>query len=243
MKIESELVGYRGGAMCVRRIATMCLVLMVGCGPEDSANKKTLVVPEVSPNAVESAGGEADPGWENEFDMMASNLQLSDDESARLREAFEVREIEISEWKATQGTRLESMEKRMLQAAKSRDLSGVRSAKSKAEPLRDELRALIDKHQDAIECALSADSLAAWAAFQLTTRLTDLMQELSLTPAQIEQIRSAAATVVENSSHEDNPQAAGFLALEREVESQILTAEQKVAYETIKKKNPMRSLR
>ncbi len=48
---------------------------------------------------------------------------------------------------------------------------------------------------------------------------------------------------VQQTAREPNPAAAGFLALEKKVESAVLTAEQRAAYEEVKKKNPLRSLR
>jgi len=229
--------------MSGRAIPLVCLVLIGGCRPDGSASSDSPKPPVAPSVAADSESVAAGSDWKEEFDTMTTAVPLSNEESARLRAAFEFREEEVSQWMASNGARLEGFEKQMRQAAKSKDLSGVRSAKSKAEPLRNELRALIEKHQAEIEGALSADNAVAWASWQLTTRLTDLMQDLSLTPVQVAEIRTAAGTAVENSAGEKNPRAAGFLALERAVESQILTADQRTAYEAVKKKNPMRSLR
>ena len=174
---------------------------------------------------------------------MTTALQLTEEESSRLQAAFVSREADVSQWMASKGVMLEGLEEQMAAAAKSKDLAGVRSARVKAEPLRNELRALLETHQADIDAVLSPDNAAAWAAYQLTIRVTDLMSDLSLTPAQEKDINAAAMTAVQDSVNEKNPCAAGFLALEKMIESQILTAEQRKSYELVKKKNPMRSLR
>ena len=69
------------------------------------------------------------------------------------------------------------------------------------------------------------------------------MKALGLNKEQINQIQVAAVTVVESAMNEKNPEAVGFLTLEKTAESQVLTPGQRTAYQVEKKKNPMRSLR
>lgn len=223
---------------------------LTGCGqPPDSAEPAGAATEDSTSESppAEQAAADAEASrtdeWSDEFERMKSALTLSDDEQAGLQAAFESRQQEYTAWMAEHGADLESYEKKMMAAARSRDLGGVRSAKAKAEPLRNELRALLASHQDAIIGALSAENQTAWAAAGLADRLLELMVPLELSEEQSNQIQANAVTAAQQAAGEPNPSAAGFLNLEKAVERSVLTADQRTAYEAIRKKNPMRSLK
>ena len=69
------------------------------------------------------------------------------------------------------------------------------------------------------------------------------MQPLNLSDQQISQVRTEALSTVRASVNEPNPKAAAYLKLEQTVELSVLTAEQRQAFQGIKKKNPLRSLK
>ena len=69
------------------------------------------------------------------------------------------------------------------------------------------------------------------------------MQPLNLSDQQISQVRTEALSTVRASANERNPKAAAYLKLEQTVELSVLTAEQRQAFQGIKKKNPLRSLK
>ena len=131
----------------------------------------------------------------------------------------------------------------MKRAAKARDLAGLRQAKAKAEPLRNELRELLKTHESNIREALSPEYRLKWEAHQVSERILDLMQPLNLSDQQISQVRTEAISTVRASVNEPNPKAAAYLKLEQTVELSVLTAEQRQAFQEIKKKNPLRSLK
>lgn len=178
----------------------------------------------------------------DEYAEMEAALPLSDEEVASLKAAFDARETAISSWIQTNGATLEQLEKQMATAARSRDLAGVTSATAEATPLRNELRELIETHKNSILGVLSVENATAWSAHRLSQRVLDSMKALDLNKEQIYQIQAAAVTVVESAMNEINPEAAGFLTLEKTAESQVLTPDQRTAYQVEKKKNPMRSL-
>jgi len=174
---------------------------------------------------------------------MTAVLELSDQEKAKLKTAFEARAEAITRWRAENGAKLAQFEQEMKQAAKARDLADLRQAKSKAEPLRNELRELSQTHQANIREALSPEYRRQWEAHQVSERILDIMQPLTLSDQQISQVRTEAISAVRASVNEPNPGSAAYLKLERMVELSVLETEQRQAFQEIKKKNPLRSLR
>jgi hypothetical protein len=207
-----------------------------GCGQPVPESAST-------PQSDESNSGPGAPDWTDEFVEMQSTLSISDEESAKVQAAFEAREAEVSAWMATHGAKLKELEKTMRAAAKSRNLAGVRNATSKAKPLRDALRNLIATHTKTIPAALSEDNQSAWSAYQLSQRVLDAMDQLNLAPEQIEQIEAESHSVIQSAANERNPEAAGFLALEKFAETKVLTKDQTDSYESVKNKSPLRLLR
>ena len=222
------------------------IMSLAACGRPGSAPGSTdnQAEPETDSDNHQSdnpARGKND--WSVEYANMESALLLSDEEASRLKDAFETRQTEVSSWLAVNGAKLESLEKQMAAAAKSRDLRGVKNATAEATPLRNDLRDLVATHKDAIVAALSAENQTIWSAHQLSQRILESMTALALTEEQIKQIRTEAVKTVQTTTREPNPEAAGFLKLEKTVESRFLTADQRTAYEEEKKNNPFRSLR
>ena len=174
---------------------------------------------------------------------MNAVLELSDQEQATLKAAFEARVEAVTQWGTEKRATLVKYEQQMKQAAKDRDLVGLRQAKAKAEPLRNELRELLKTHRSKIREALSPEYRFKWDAHQVSERILDLMQPLNLTDQQISQVQAKALSTVRASVNQPNPQAAAYMELEQTVERNVLTAEQSQAFEEIKKKNPLRSLK
>ena len=181
--------------------------------------------------------------WTAEYEQMNAVLELSDQEKAKLKAAFEARAEAITQWGTKNGEKLAQFEQQMKQAAKARDLSGLRRAKAKAEPIRDELRELLKTHESNIREVLSPKYRLKWEANQLSERILDLMQPLKLSDQQIAEVRTETLSIVRASVNEPNPKAAAYLKLEQTVELSVLAAEQRQAFQEIKKKNPLRSLK
>ena len=181
--------------------------------------------------------------WTAEYEQMNTVLELSDQEKAKLKAAFEARAEAITQWGTKNGEKLAQFEQQMKQAAKARDLSGLRRAKAKAEPIRDELRELLKTHESNIREVLSPKYRLKWEAHQVSERILDLMQPLNLSDQQISQVRTESLSTVNASANEPNPKAAAYMKLEQTVELSVLAAEQRQAFQEIKKKNPLRSLK
>ncbi|MCH2210232.1 MAG: hypothetical protein MK110_02950 [Fuerstiella sp.] len=196
-----------------------------------------------SKNRDSDKTADQDHSQADEYAEMEAVLPLSNKEVNTLKAAFQMRQAAVSSWMESNGATLAQLEKQMAAAARSRNLAGVRRAKAEATPLRNELRELIDTHEQSILRALSVENATAWNAHQLSQRVLDSMKTLDLNKEQIGQIQIAAVTVVESVMNKKNPDAAGFLMLEKTAESQVLTSAQRAAYQVEKKKSPLRLLR
>jgi hypothetical protein len=238
-------IAVQGDVMLLRLSSLICgcLFLTVGCQPSvpppagsDDSNDEL----KVSDSGSEDGSDDSADDWKPEFARMESELELSDAESNALQAAFEAREADVSAWMTQKGVRLRTLESTMKSAARSKDLGGVRKAIAEAKPLREELRSVINEAQEAITTALTDANQTAWKAVLLRDRLLELMEPLQLSDEQEQLIHAEARNVVQSSVAEVNPEAAGFIKLEKAVESSILTPAQRVDYEPIKKKNALR---
>jgi hypothetical protein len=223
-------------------VCVLLAMTAVSCARVEDSVDNAAPNSEVDSEQAALDTGTSKPDWTTEYEEMATALDLADDEADALREAFVTRDRVISAWLADDGVRLEELEGEMATAAKAHDLAGVQQIIAQAKPLRDTLRELIQTHQDAIRRTLSDENQVRWAAHGLAERLLELMQPIALTDAQAAQVREQALAAARETAGEPNPSAAGYLRLERAAESQILTDEQRRAFETVKQKNPLRSL-
>jgi len=229
-------------------IAILCIALMVGgCSkrndPADGPGKAGGSAVESAPDS--SHGGKA-RGDRSEYEPMVAVLELSDEETARLKEAFDARDEEIGRWEAEHGERLKGLESQMMAAAKKRRLAEMRSAIAQAKPLRQGLLALVAKHKFQIFMTLPEEKRVEWDAHRLHRRLAGLMEPLNLSDDQVEQIRAKSmeiAATIERPTAEAGPLPRAYLAFEKAVESHVLTAEQRGEFETIKSDNKLRSLK
>ena len=181
--------------------------------------------------------------WAAEYEQMNTVLELPDQEKAKLKAAFEAYAEAVTQWWTEKGAELPQFEQQMKRAVKARDLAGLRRAKAKAEPLRNELRELLKTHESNIREVLSPKYRLKWEAHQVSERILDLMQPLNLSDQQISQVRTEALSTVRASVNEPNPKAAAYLKLEQTVELSVLTAQQRQTFQEIKKKSPLRSLK
>ncbi len=180
--------------------------------------------------------------WTAEYEQISAVLELSDQDKAKLKAAFEARAEALTQWWTEKGATLAQFEQQMKQAAKDRDLTGFRQAKAKAQPLRNEFRKLLKTHRSNILEALSPEYRLKWEAHLVSERILELLQPLNLSDQQISQVRTEALSSVSASVNKPNPRAAAYMKLEQTVERSVLSAEQRQTFQEIKKKIPLRSL-
>lgn len=229
-------------------IAILCIALMVGgCSKR---NDPAGSLGEADGSAAESApdsshGGKARSD-RSEYERMVAVLELSDEETARLKEAFDARDEEIGRWEAEHGERLKGLESQIMAATKKRRLAEMKSATAQAKPLRQELLALVAKHKFQIFMTLPEEKRAEWDAHRLHRRLAGLIGPRNLSDDQVEQIRAKSlevARTIKRPTPDARPLPGAYLAFEKAVESQVLTVEQRREFETVKNENKLRSLK
>jgi hypothetical protein len=211
-------------------------------GNTDSQRSSKQGPAQVGPASADPTSS-AEKASEEELARMNAVLELSDQENANLKAAFQASNEALAQWRTEKGAKLAEFEQQMKLAAKNRDLAGVRRAKAQVDPLSKELRDLVRKHKSLVRNALSPEHQLAWDAHQLAERILEVMQPLNLSDQQIAQIRTDSLAAARESVNEINPSAAGFMNLEQVVELNVLTDEQRRAYQDVKKKKPLRSLK
>lgn len=228
----------------------VCLALLFGTvsctqeyGGPDAGVSSQQDPSQAGPGTETDQATSRETAWTAQYEQMGAVLELSDREKATLKAAFEARAHAVTGWWTEKGAKLVQFEQQMKEAAKDRNLGGLRQATARAQPLRNELRELVRTHQSNILEALPGKSRLEWEAHQVSEKILDLMQPLNLSDRQISQVRTEALVTVRACVDEPNPQAAAYLRLEQAVEGSVLTAEQRRAFHEIKQKHPLRSLK
>ena len=232
----NEFIYGRGSRIAFAVPVIVVLLGISGCTGEGSNSSSG----DAQPVELRS-----DTAWESEFGLMVSVLGLNQGESQGLRIAFEDREAEVGAWiRGERGVKLAQLEGEMKAAAKNKDLAETKRTISAADPLRKELRNLVDSHEANILGSLTPERQIQWDGYKIAEKLLGLMALLALDATQQQQIRNAAVESISQAvwSGQVNPRAAGYLELEKWVENQLLSDSQYDAFQDLKKKSPMRSL-
>ncbi|MFH0793305.1 MAG: hypothetical protein V2A74_04660 [bacterium] len=222
----------------------LCVMMMaatVSCG--DSKTSVSSSPGETQVNSTDSTSSKS--ASKLEYEKMLQVLSLSEAEAIPLKAAFDEGDAAIQAWQARHGSELQRLEEQMKSAAKSQNLAGVRDATSKAKPLRDELVQLARTHHEKILSSLSPGKRIQWDGYLLAEKLLELMQPLALRAEQRKAVADhavAAARTVARAGQPGDTMAGAFLKLERSVEQEVLTPQQRADYGLIKKKHPLRSL-
>jgi len=217
------------------------LVVLFGCGGE--SEKST------TPASVNEAIQDGPPlgDFQDSYGQMVKRLDLSAEESASLKAAWQQHLNQMESWWAQHGKALAKYEEELKQGAKDRDLSALRRAKAKADPLSNEFRALVRAGEVGVLMSLPPKQRIAWDAEQLMMKLEELIAErIELNP---EQKAVAQALAQKNAAAADpdlsvqNRLGQPFLDFERELENTVMTPEQRTIYAQLKDENKFRSLR
>lgn len=184
------------------------------------------------------------PEWEAELDEMTRALALTPAEQAPVRAAFEARQDEIVAWfDGPEGSKLLEEEAALREATAEKDLQKVRSLTKTAGPRRRAIENIIKRGDAAVLQALPPAKQDSWRGYELSQALLELMQPLNLTAEQQSSIADNSAAAYQSAANTPNPMAAGYLELEKWVEAEVLTPDQRAAFQPIKDQNKLRTLR
>lgn len=232
--------------MDARKILGLCILMgcalavLFGCGGESENS--------TSPASGSEAIQDGPPldDFQNDYERMVERLDLTDEQSASLEEAWQQHLGKLESWWAQHGKALVEHEEKLREAAKDRDLSAVKAAKAKAEPLRKEFRALGLAGEVQIVMSLPPEQRKAWDVEQLMIKLEELIAgNIELSPAQEASARALSQKYAADASPDlsvQNRLGQSFLDFERDLENTVMTPEQRVVYAQIKEENKFRSL-
>jgi Spy/CpxP family protein refolding chaperone len=219
-------------------LALGAAIVVAGCTvPEESTT---------APAGPEPARIEYDDSWwQDEYGQMVSTLDLTLDQEDALRTAFEERDRALAEWlNGPEGQKLYAQEERLKDAVNARDLRAVRDVTRGGPNMRVAFGKQIEAADQRILDVLTEDQQQTWQGHLLAEKFLELSAPVQLSFEQQTQIRFQAPRMYAGmlARSEPNPQAAGFLALEKWAEANVFTPEQRAAYAVVKSENPLRSL-
>ena len=228
----------------IRCIVLCCLAMWVGCNSDSNRAEKgeDARASKKASGKKESKGrysGKSLDGWKTQYDEMVSQLNLDDQESAKLKSAFESKLKPVKEWYAENGDRLAGLESKMKSALKEKSLSKMREFKSKATALRDEVLKLHEKYDQAIEDALSDEKRWKWFAHNNVQRIVKNGESLELSDSQIEKMYQIAYDAVVAAKSEHSPEQKGYGKLLDQFKSKVLNASQKKSFDALLKRKPL----
>ena len=225
----------------------LCVALSIaGCSKaHEPPAGSTEAVDAALESSLDASRSIQTPVADSEYVRVAAMLELTAEEAARLKEAYDARDEELGKWEAAHGERFKELESQIMAAAKARRLAEMRSAIAQGKPLCHELLALVAKHKYQIFTALPKDKRVEWDAHRLFGRLTKVIKPVKLSDDQVEQIRAKslrAAASIKRPTPDARPLPGAYLAFENAVRSEVLTAEQRQEFEIAKKQSALRSL-
>jgi len=243
LRWTSVVVLCAASAACLEKPGPPAKVDVSKMTPREKAAvvEKALAAATVDPEAVQPAEIDA----QAELAEMKGVLRPSGDEVIDLERAFANRKREIEAWMQSEKyARLVTLEAELSKVAAANDAEAIARVKGEVQPLRDELKTLVERHRLRILDALTEDNRLKWLAHRLTERMRQLMQPLGLSTDQVTELRALAWTAIERNAATHEPPALqheAFLQLESEMEKNVLRAGQRRSYETVKKENPLRA--
>jgi Spy/CpxP family protein refolding chaperone len=130
------------------------------------------------------------PVLEGQLADMAKECKLSDEQQAKLLQVATEANAEIQQWQKTNADKLEAFRKAVQAAQESGDQEAMKKAYTDIMSLREESRALMMKHQNAIAAILTAEQKVAWQGYRLFVDVvSDLKGIVNLTDEQAPKVR------------------------------------------------------
>jgi len=228
--------------------AASAIVFAGGCQPPLPKGDST------DPTGAGSAGnksgrssgamtGKSLNNWKNVFAEMKAVLDLDAAEQEKIESTYRHHVSSIQAWYQEHGQTIAQSDAEALDAIESRDVNRLKRLTKKITPLRNEVMKMHTAMDKAVLDAFTEKTRFRWQGYRLASRLFQLCKKIDLNEQQRKQIVELGASAAEWVKAKTNPQAAGFMELEKRVEAQVFTATQLQNYAEIKDKNKLRSLK
>lgn len=217
--------------------------LLAGCAeaPQEAAVESQPAPPEAS----RSVPRPAEPFWQAEYEEMVAATSMPPSQQETLRQAFVQSYGELERAMAgEEGEKLVAEEQALREAAESRDLAAVRRITRQDKTQRQAFREKIGAKEDEILAVLTPAQHLQWDAHRISKELISLAGP-GLSEEQKGGIRGQAASFLQGAANrgEPNPMAAAFMDMEQWAEANVFTPEQRAAYQSVKQRHPLRSLK
>jgi len=223
-------------------------LLVGGCAPpktssSDSSETGTEAQTGGSEDRSGPMSGRSLDNWKNVFAEMTDVLQLDPAQQERLKSTFEEHVTRLKAWYEQHGATIARADRQAIQAARNRDLATIRKLKEEVTPRREEVARMHQEMDRAIDMALDEDKRFRWQGHRLAARLFELCEDFEWSEGQKERITELAVEAAKRVQSTPNPQAAGFIELEKRVEREVFNQQQRTEYQEIKDANKLRTLR
>lgn len=165
-----------------------------------------------------------------EYGIMASVLQLTDEQKAKLKDALEAEKKAVEEWNTSaDGRKLADLEKAAKEARTAGNKEESKKLAEQIKPLAAARRKLQAEKQAAVLAILTAEQKIQWESFKLNRQLMGRYKKLNLTQDQEKQVKElcdAAAKEVAGAT-DRKAQSAVTKRLQADVEAKVLTDAQR----------------
>lgn len=180
--------------------------------------------------------------WQSFRDEMVARITIDEAGVAKLTAILETEAARWDAWNQSKRAAWNRAEQQMFEAARQRDLAGLRAAKVDAERFRDEANRLQAEIESSVLGVLTPAQRLAWDGALLADRIRQLGSSIVWSQEQEDRLREESLSVAQWAAEQPNPGAAGLLELENRVLTSILAPPQQEIYRAVQKANPMRSL-
>jgi Spy/CpxP family protein refolding chaperone len=146
--------------------------------------------PEAPKTEAPKAEEPKKPALEGEMAVLAKECKLSDEQQAKLIQVAAEANAEVQQWQKTNAAKLEAFRKAVQAAQEAGDQEAMKKAYADILSLREESRALMMKHQNAIAAVLTPEQKVAWQGYRLFVDVvSDLKAIVNLTDEQAPKVR------------------------------------------------------
>jgi|GEM_PF-1098734 len=177
------------------------------------------------------------PELRGQYAMMVSELNLNDEQKAKLTEAVKAKTEALAEWKKTNGQKMKELGAQMKEATEKDKKAEL---KKQMDELGAQQKALAEKHDAAIRNVLTEEQKARWAGFMTYQQAMRLFRKVELTDeqkAKVKEICTKHADAYQKAA-DRKAKAEAMNQIKTEVSETVLTAEQKEAISKPKEKAP-----
>ncbi|HMO13153.1 MAG TPA: hypothetical protein PKA76_10800 [Pirellulaceae bacterium] len=200
---------------------------------EDQADDKSL--PLEMPTKLVSR-------WENLVSEMSEVLMLDETQKERIKESLGNEATKIKNWLKEYGSLVENIDKKIIDAAKNRDLSELKELVRRGTELRSEITDLYQGFKDSAMNSLPQDKRAEWQGHLLLKRFNEMIEDLDLRPEQEEAVGRLAVSIAMKTGSSSSWESEGISQLMKLFEQDVLEKEQKDQWDLLQQVDPKKYL-